>query len=75
MIILARELTSDSIAFPNVLSGDLSLQDLPVEIDDLLKEFVDVVPQELPSELPPLHDSMLLTWSLVLNCLTFPIIG
>ena len=54
--ILARELTSDSIVFPNVLSGDLSLQDLPVEIDDLLKEFVDVVPEELPSELPPLRD-------------------
>jgi len=52
LTILARELASDSIAFPNILSGDLSLQDLPVEIDDMLQEFVDVVPDELPSELP-----------------------
>jgi len=56
LTILARELASDSIAFPNVPSGDLSLRDLPVEIDDLLKEFVDVVPEELPSELHPLRD-------------------
>ena len=76
LTILAKELASDSIAFPNVPSGDLSLRDLPVEIDDLLKEFVDVVPEELPSELPPLRDIQhALTWSLVPNCLTFLIIG
>jgi len=76
LIILARALASDSIAFCNVPSGDLSRQDLPVEIDDLLKEFVDVVPEELPSELPPLRDIQhALTWSLVPNCLTFLIIG
>jgi len=56
LTILARELASDSITFPNVPSDDFSLRDLPVEIDDLLKEFVDVVPEELPSELPPLRD-------------------
>jgi len=55
LTILARELTSNSIAFPNVPSGDLSRQDLLVEMDDLPKEFVDFVPEELPSEVPPLR--------------------
>jgi len=53
LTILARELASDSIGFPNV---HLGAQDLPVEIDDMLKEFGDVVPEELPSELRPLRD-------------------
>jgi len=39
-----------------VPSSDLPLRDLPVEIDDLLKEFADVVLEELPSELPSLRD-------------------
>jgi len=56
LIILARELASDSIAFPNVPSCDLSIRDLPIGIDNLLKEFVDVIPQELSSELSHLRD-------------------
>jgi len=31
-------------------------QDLPAEIEDLLKKFADVVLEELPSELLPLCD-------------------
>ena len=56
LTILARELVSDFIAFPNIPLDDLSLRDLLVEINDLLKEFLDVVPENLPSELPPLRD-------------------
>ena len=56
LTILVSELASDSIAFPNIPSSDPPLWDLPVEIDDLLEGFDDVVPEELPSELPPLRD-------------------
>jgi len=42
--------------FPNIPLGDLFLWDLPVEVRDLHKEFVNVVPEELPSELPPFCD-------------------
>jgi len=54
LTILARELASNSIAFSNVPSSDLPSEDVPAMIDGLLKEFVDIVPEALPSELPPL---------------------
>jgi len=56
LTILAWVLASDSIALPNAPSSDLPFWDLLAEIDDLLKEFDDVVPEKLPSELPPFRD-------------------
>ena len=35
---------------------DSSIVDVPLEVKDLLDDFVDMVPDELPSELPPLRD-------------------
>jgi len=54
--VLAREASADPITFPNSLSSDPSSQDHPIEIAALLKEFVDIVPEELLGELPPLRD-------------------
>ena len=33
-----------------------SIVDVPLEVKNLLDDFVDMVPDELPSELPPLRD-------------------
>ena len=38
---------------------DSSIADVPLEVKNLLDDFVDMVPDELPSELPPLRDNML----------------
>ena len=38
-----------------VPSGSL-IGDVPLEVENLLDDFVDMVPDELPSELPPLRD-------------------
>ena len=35
---------------------DSSIIDVPLEVKNLLDDFVDMVPDELPSELPPLRD-------------------
>ena len=35
---------------------DSSIVDVPLEVKNLLDDFVDIVPDELPSELPPLRD-------------------
>jgi len=48
--------SDDSITFPHFLLSDPPSLDHPVEITNLLKEFADIVPEELPSELPPLRD-------------------
>lgn len=56
LTILARKLALDSIAFPNVPSSDPPSQDHPAEINNLLKEFADVVLEELLSKLPSLQD-------------------
>ena len=52
LTIIARELVSDSSSFPSVSPST----EIPSEIDRLLKEFADIVPDELPGELPPLRD-------------------
>ena len=36
--------------------SDSSIVDVPLEVKNLLDDFVDMVPDELPSELPPLRD-------------------
>ena len=36
--------------------SDSSIVDVPLEVKNLLDDFVDIVPDELPSELPPLRD-------------------
>ena len=36
--------------------SDSSIIDVPLEVENLLNDFVDMVPDELPSELPPLRD-------------------
>ena len=38
------------------VSSDSSSVDVPLEVKNLLYDFVDMVPDELPSELPPLRD-------------------
>ena len=38
------------------ISFDSSIFDVPLEVKNLLDDFVDMVPDELPSELPPLRD-------------------
>ena len=38
------------------VSSDSSIVDVPLEVKNLLDDFVDMVPDELPSELPPLRD-------------------
>ena len=38
------------------VSSDSSIVDVPLEVKNLLDDFVDMVPNELPSELPPLKD-------------------
>ena len=43
--LVAKEVPSDS-----------SIVDVPLEVKNLLDDFVDMVPDELPSELPPLRD-------------------
>ena len=35
---------------------DSSIVNIPLEVKNLLDDFVDMVPKELPSELPPLRD-------------------
>ena len=35
---------------------DSSIVNVPLEVENLLNDFVDMVPDELPSELPPLRD-------------------
>ena len=45
LALVAKEVPSDS-----------SIVDVPLEVKNLLDDFVDVVPDELPSELPPLRD-------------------
>ena len=36
--------------------SDFSIVDVPLEVKNLLDDFVDIVPDELPSEIPPLRD-------------------
>ena len=38
------------------VSSDSSIVDVPLEVKNLLDDFIDMVPNELPSELPPLKD-------------------
>ena len=38
------------------VSSNSSIVDVPLEVKNLLDDFVDMVPDELPSELPPLRD-------------------
>ena len=38
------------------ISFDSSSVNVPLEVKNLLDDFVDMVPDELPSELPPLRD-------------------
>ena len=38
------------------VSSDSSIVDVPLEVKNLLDDFVDMVPDEFPSELPPLRD-------------------
>ena len=45
LALVAKEVPSDS-----------SSVDVPLEVKNLLDDFVDMVPDELPSELPPLRD-------------------
>ena len=45
LALVAKEVPSDS-----------SIVDVPLEVKNLLDDFVDMVPDELPSELPPLRD-------------------
>ena len=45
LALVAKEVPSDSLIF-----------DVPLEVKNLLDNFVDMVPDELPSELPPLRD-------------------
>ncbi|KAI0493337.1 hypothetical protein KFK09_027614 [Dendrobium nobile] len=37
-------------------NSNSSLQKIPAEVSDLLKEYCDLIPEELPAELPPLRD-------------------
>ena len=45
LALVAKEVPSDS-----------SIVDVPLEVKNLLDDFVDIVPDKLPSELPPLRD-------------------
>ena len=45
LALVAKEVPSDS-----------SIVDVPLEVKNLIDDFVDMVPDELPSELPPLRD-------------------
>ena len=45
LALVAKEVPSNS-----------SIVDVPLEVKNLLDDFVDMVPDELPSELPPLRD-------------------
>ena len=45
LALMAKEIPSNS-----------SIVDVPLEVKNLLDDFVDMVPDELPSELPPLRD-------------------
>ena len=36
--------------------SDSSIVDVPLEVENLLDDFIDMVPDEFPSELPPLRD-------------------
>ena len=38
------------------VSSDSSIIDVHLEVNNLLDDLVDLVPNELPSELPPLRD-------------------
>ena len=38
------------------VSSNSSIVDVPLEVKNLLDDFVDMVPDELPSEIPPLRD-------------------
>ena len=38
------------------VSSDSSIVDVPLEVNNLLDDFVDMVPDKLPNELPPLRD-------------------
>ena len=65
LALVAKEVQSDS-----------SIVDVPLEVKNLLDDFVDMVSDEFPSELPPLRDNQHATDLVrVLNCLTFHIIG
>ena len=55
---------------------DSSIVDVSLEVKNLLDDFVDMVPDELPSELPPLsYIQHAIDLVQVLNCLTFHIRG
>jgi len=54
--VFAREASADHISVLNSLSIDPPSPDHPVEIVDLLKEFTDITPEELPSELSSPRD-------------------
>ena len=56
MTTLARELALDYISFPTSPTCVPPSERIPDEINELLKEFVDIVPDKLLSELPPLRD-------------------
>ena len=45
LALVAKEVPSDSL-----------IVDVPLEVKNLLDDFVDMIPDELPSELPPLRD-------------------
>ena len=45
LALIAKEVPSDS-----------SIVDVPLEVKNLLDDFIDIVPDELPSKLPPLRD-------------------
>ena len=45
LALVAKEVPSESLSF-----------DVPLEVKILLDDFVDMLPDELPSKLPPLRD-------------------
>ena len=57
LTIFARELTPYSISSPRPPTCVRPSMGFPDENNELLKEFVDIDPNELPGELPPLGDT------------------
>ena len=56
LTILARELASNSIFFPSSPPYECPSKGIPYEIDELLKEFANIILDELLGKLPPLKD-------------------
>jgi len=46
----------DSISFPSSSPSVFPSTEIPSEFDELLKEFANIIPDELPGELPPLRN-------------------